>query len=142
MADTYYSIGLKVSEGQLPVPAQSGIKNPLEADALKGLYPRRLQPTVQKDSVSISRLAKEMATGIKTPTGSKGALRVETSNEANRKDADPRVALGQQKQAGETAKAIEVVSNPVPAGSQSAITPAQQTAAANGTRNGGFSTVA
>ena len=61
MAGEFYSVGVRLREGGLPFPAQSGITDKRVADALKRLYPRRMQPTVEQDTYSISAFARQLA---------------------------------------------------------------------------------
>lgn len=61
MSDRYYSVDVKFGSSQIPVPAQTGIRDQRTANALKLLYPKRLSPSVGEDTVSISALGRSYA---------------------------------------------------------------------------------
>lgn len=77
--ETQYNISLKPRENGLPIPVQQGIRKPAQAEALKTIYPKSANPTVEADRVSISeeaarkiekeppRIAKEMKESAREP---------------------------------------------------------------------------
>lgn len=75
MSDRFYSVDLKYTGSQVPVPAQTGIRDQRTANAIRLLYPKRLSPTVGEDTVSISALGRAVAQAAKggepSPTAAK-----------------------------------------------------------------------
>lgn len=99
MSDRYYSIDLKYTGSQVPVPAQTGIRDARTANAIRLLYPKRLSPTVGEDTVSISALGRAVAQASKggepSPTAA-GTVQPENTTQAEPGSAQNPPAAPQQ----------------------------------------------
>lgn len=76
------------------MPAQTGIRDQRTADAMRLLYPRRLNPTVQEDTVSISALGRAYAAAPKEerPEGAAGVTVSEAAPEPGLENTEEQVA--------------------------------------------------
>lgn len=89
MSDRYYSVDVKFGSSQIPVPAQTGIRDQRTANALKLLYPKRMSPSVGEDTVSISALGRSYAQAARAGAPDKieeASVPGETAQKASKAD--------------------------------------------------------